>query len=88
MNIIQELSLIIANRKTALADHPRNSELKGVISGLENALELIEDGCEWEWSFAGDCWETECEHETQKFSEIEELPEFCPFCGRKVRLLQ
>ena len=86
MNIIEQIEWIIKSRKIALEELPKNRILQASISGLEMALGVIEDGCEWQWSFAGDIWETECENATQKITNVDELPNFCPFCGRKVRL--
>ena len=68
----------------------------GRVFGLEKAIEIVkqvgvsDDVCEWKYSDSEYYWESSCEHLHIFMSDgpKENEYDFCPYCGKKIKVVE
>ena len=101
--VVEELEIRVneANNNCLCEMHENGHTLdfeneNGRIKGLKDAIEIVKQGgvfndvCEWKYNNSEYYWESSCDHLHIFMSDgpKENEYEFCPYCGKKIKVVE
>ena len=94
-NVVEKLKKRNQEYLDSFALHERD-ELYGVACGLADAIEIVkqcsvsDDVCEWKYNDTEYYWESSCEHLHIFMADGPKENEyiFCPYCGKKIKVVE